>query len=81
VVDQAINGGHGGHGILENLVPFRKDQIGTDHEAAPFIALGQEGEEHLHLFAALLDVTDVVKDDDLEPIRTKPTRSSTHPSQ
>jgi len=69
MVDQPINGGHGGHWILEDLVPFGKDEIGTDHEAAPFIALGQEGEEHLHFFAALLNVPDVVEGDDFEAIQ------------
>ena len=69
MVDQPVNGGHGGHGVLENLVPFRKDQIGTDHEAAPLIALGQEGEEHFHLFAALLDVPNVVEGDDFEAVQ------------
>ena len=61
---ETIDSGHGGERVLEDLVPLREDQIATDHDAAPLVTFGQEGEKHFHFFAALLDVSDVVKNDD-----------------
>ena len=63
---QAVNGGRGGHRILEDRFPFRKSEIAGQHHRAAFVALGQEWEEHLHLLATLLDVTDVVDHQGLE---------------
>ena len=37
-------------------------------DALAFVALGEEGEEHLHLGAVLLDVAEVVEDDGVEAI-------------
>jgi len=69
VVDHAIDRGGGSERILEDLVPLREDQIGSDGDTTPFIALGQEGKEHLHLFAALLDIADIVQDDDVKAVQ------------
>ena len=63
---QAIDRGHGGHGILEDFVPLTEHQVRGDDHAPTFIALRQEGEQHLHFFAALLHVTEVVQDDHFE---------------
>jgi len=62
VVDQPVDGCGGGHGILENADPIAEDQVAGDEDALAFVPLGQEGEEHLHFVAALLDVADVVED-------------------
>ena len=63
VVDEAVDGGHGGHGIFEDLLPLRKRQIAGDHDAAALIAMRQQVEKHLHLLATVLHVADVVDDD------------------
>ena len=38
------------------------------YHGAPLVPLRQEGEEHLHLVAVLLHVSDVVEDDGLEAV-------------
>ena len=62
MVDQPVDGGGSGHGILENADPVAENQITGDEDAFAFVPLGQEGEEHLHFIATLLDVADVVED-------------------
>ena len=64
MMHEPVDGGHSGHLVFEDLVPLGEDQIGTDHDAATFVAFGQEGEEHLHFLPVLLDVADIVEDDD-----------------
>ena len=68
VMQDAVNRSGGGHRVFEDLVPLRKDQVGGDHDTAAFIAFGEQGEEHFHLFSGLLDVADVVKDQDIEAV-------------
>jgi hypothetical protein len=62
VVDQPVNRGHGGHGVLEDAVPLREDEVGRDQDAAPLVAPGQQGKEHLHFVAVMLHVADVIQD-------------------
>jgi len=62
VVDQAVDCSSGCHGVLEYLFPLAERQVARQQHAAPFVALGKEREQHLHLFTALLDVADVVDD-------------------
>ena len=66
VVNEPIDGGHGRHGVLEDLVPLGEDQVGGDDDGFVFVALGEELEEDFHLLAGLLDVADVVDDDGVE---------------
>src|SRR5207249_3296444 len=68
VVDDAVDGRGGGHRVLEDLIPLAEEEVGGDQDRAALVALGQEGEEHLHLLPALLDVADVVQDEALEAI-------------
>src|ERR1700693_670952 len=68
-MDDAIHGGRGGHRILEDGVPLGEDQVASDQDGATLVAFGQEGEEDLHLLAALLDVADVVEEDGLEAVQ------------
>ena len=60
VVHQPVDRGCRGHGIFEDPFPFRKGEIGSDHDATPLVAMGQQGKQHLHFFAALLHIADVV---------------------
>ena len=68
MVDQPVDGGSGGHGVFEDAIPLAEDEVAGEHQAAAFVAFGQEGEEHFHLFGALLDVAEVVEDDDVVAI-------------
>ena len=40
--DKAVGGGHCGHGIVKDLVPVGKDQVGGDNNELPFVALGKK---------------------------------------
>lgn len=68
-MDDPINGRGRGQGILENLIPLGKDEIGGDDDTTTFIPFGQKSKEDLHFFPALLDITDVIEDDDLKTIQ------------
>ena len=68
VVNDAVDGGRRGHRVLEDPVPLAEHEVAGDHERPPLVALGHEGEEHLYLVSALLDVPDVVEDQELEGV-------------
>ena len=40
VMHQSVDGCHGGHRILEDLIPLAEDQVGTDQQTPPFIPEG-----------------------------------------
>ena len=61
VVDDPVDRGGGGHRVLEDLVPLGEHQVGGDRDAAPLVAFGEQGEQHLHLAAVVLYVADVVE--------------------
>jgi len=63
---QAINGGRGGHRVLEDVFPSRKGEIAGEHHAASLVTFRQECEQDFHLFSALLHVADVINDDRIE---------------
>jgi len=60
VVHQTVDGRCRGHEIFEDPLPFGKREIRREQDATPLVAMGQQTEEHLHLFAALLNIADVV---------------------
>ena len=43
MMDQPVNRGRRGHGILENPIPLTEHKIATDEDAFAFIALRQKG--------------------------------------
>jgi hypothetical protein len=51
---------------LRDAIPLAEDQVGADHQAAPLIALGKEGEEYLHFLTGLLHVAQIIDDDDFK---------------
>ena len=63
MVHQAVDHRRRGHGILKDATPLAEDDVAGDDHAAALVPFGEEGEEHLHLVAALLHVADVVEDD------------------
>jgi len=68
VMDQPIDGRGDGHGVLENLLPFRKRQIRTYQHAVPFVSFRQQCEQYFHLLAALLHIAQVDGDQGFEPV-------------
>ena len=70
-MDEAVDGGGGGHRVLEDPVPLAEEEVAGDDHAAPLVPLGEEREQDLHLVAALLDVADVVKDNGVEPVEDR----------
>ena len=69
MVNEAVDGGHRGHRVLEDLVPLGEDQVGGDDDGLLLVALGEKMEEDLHLLRRLLDVADVVNDDGVEALQ------------
>jgi hypothetical protein len=59
------------HRIFEDPIPLGKDQVRRDRHTAPFVPLGQQGEEHLHLVPVVLDVADIVQDHTGEPVQLR----------
>ena len=68
MVDQPVDGSGRGHGVLEDPVPLREDQVAGDYDAATLVAFAKECEEDLHLITVLLDVAYVVKDHYIEAV-------------
>ena len=67
-MNEAVDGGHRGHRVLEDLVPLGEDQVGGDDDGLLLVTLSEEMEEYLHLLGRLLDVADVVDDDGVEAL-------------
>ena len=63
MMNHPINRRKRGHGIFKNLLPFREDEIGSNHDRLVFVALSQEGKEHLHFIAVLLNIADIIQND------------------
>ncbi len=56
------------HLISKNPIPLREDQIARNHDRASLVAFGEEREENLGLFGALLDVAHIVEEQHREVI-------------
>ena len=54
VVDHAVDGSHGGHGIFEDAFPFAEHEIGGDQHRFAFIAIRKKRKEHLHFIAIMV---------------------------
>ena len=66
---EPVDDRHRGHRILEDLIPLAEDQgVRGDDDRFLFVALGEEGEEHLQLIAGLLHIADVVEDHVVEAL-------------
>ena len=63
VVDHAVDGRHGGHGIFEDSFPFAEHEIGGDQHRFAFIALRKKRKKHLHFVAIVLNVSNIIQDD------------------
>jgi hypothetical protein len=61
VMDHPVNSGHRGHGVLEDLVPSGKHEIGRNEHGPLFIPFRKEGKKHFHFFAILLNIANVIE--------------------
>ena len=66
VMDESVDGGHGGHGIVEDFIPLGEGKIGGEHEGPALVTFGEEVEEDLHFRAGMLHIADVVDEDEVE---------------
>ena len=54
----------------KDFLPVREDQVPCDQDAAALISMSEQGEQHLHLVTAVLDITDIVNDERLELVES-----------
>ena len=57
VVHDAVNRCGGGHGVGEDALPLREDQVGGDAQRPALVALGDQGEKDLGLLVAPVSST------------------------
>ena len=62
MVNETVDRGRGRHRVLEYLLPLAERKIARQEHTTSFVTLGQQCEQHFHLFATLLHVADVVDD-------------------
>ena len=68
MVNEAVNGSNGHHGVAEDRLPLTKRLIGGDHDALALIAIGNEFKENGGFSFRLLDVAEVVNDDEVKTV-------------
>src|SRR5258706_13979467 len=78
VMDDPVDGGGRGHGVLEDLIPLAEHQVGGDEHTPALVTFSEQGEEHFHLLAVLLNVADVVEDHRFEADELAHFRGQTH---
>ena len=61
VMDHPVDGGRGGHGVGEDVLPLGEDQVGGDAQGPALVAFCDEGEEQLRLLGPLGQVAQVVQ--------------------
>jgi hypothetical protein len=52
---------HRSRGVLEDPLPLRKDQVGSQYHCSSFVALDQKREHHLYFIAVVLHIADVAQ--------------------
>ena len=67
VMNKPVDSRSSRHWVFKYLFPLRKWKIAGDHQAALLIPVCQEGEQHLHLFPALLYIPDIINDHCIKP--------------
>ena len=61
VVDHPVDGRRRRHWVGEDVLPLGEDQVRGDAEGAPFVAFGDEREEHLRFLSTLGQVAQVIQ--------------------
>ena len=62
MVNEAVDGRGGSHGIFEDAFPFGERKIAGQQHTSSLIAFRQQREDNLHLLACLPDVAQIVDD-------------------
>ena len=62
-MDQSVDGGDGHDGVLEQLVPMLEVLIGSDDQAVPFVAMGDQLEQHTAFLLGFPNVAQVIDDE------------------
>ena len=62
MVNDPVNRRGGGHGVGEDALPIREDQVGGDAQRPALVAFGDEGEEDLRLLVALGEIAQVAQE-------------------
>ena len=65
MVDHPVDGRGGGHGVGEDALPLREDQVGGDAQRSSFVAFGDEGEKDLRLLGPLGQIAQVVQEQEV----------------
>ena len=65
MVDQPVDGGHGGGFVREHLVPFAEELVCGDQERAPLVARRDQLEQDAGLGLVLPDIGEVVEDQEM----------------
>ena len=68
VMHDPVDRSRRGHRALEDLLPLAEHQVARHDQRAALIALGDQREEHLGLVRSVLQVSEVVKDENLEVV-------------
>ena len=69
MVYHPVDGRCGSHRVLEDLIPLGEHEVACDHHALTLVALGEQGEEHLHLRAVLLHIANIIERQALDAIQ------------
>lgn len=68
MVNEAVNGGDGHHGITKDGVPLTERLIGSDHDAFALIAVGNEFKENGGFCLGFLDIAEVINDHEVKAV-------------
>ena len=60
MMHQPVNRSSCCHRIFKNYLPFAEWQIARNKHTASFVPMGKQGKKHLHFFAVLLDIAEVI---------------------
>ena len=68
MVDQAIHGSHGHHGIGKDGIPLTEGLIGSDQQTFAFVAVSDQLEEDRSFRLRLLDIAEVINDEEVKAV-------------
>ena len=68
-MDQPVDGGDGHGFVREDLIPAAEGLVGGDGYASVFVAPGDQFEEDASLGLVFVGISDVVEDDQVEPVQ------------
>ena len=69
MVNQPVDGGHGHHGIGEDVIPLTKGLIGGDEETVALVAMGNEFKEDRGFRLRLLDIAEIINNQQVKAVQ------------